>query len=190
MWLFKFTLNPHQDSSKDGKRSNVNTSSQCSASVAARKLLVETQESYYDSGTSMQAGKCTARDGIVESLCHPAVARTAGIRDAQGCECLWCQDHERNQHRIWLGKPCLEGFLGFLILLHQSVVETKCIQLMKLHSLWPNDCFVLIKWSSCCRARGTRSFQSSRAALQVLPPKSHWPKRKRSQAGVLLERNS
>lgn len=113
----------------------------------------------------------------------------------QGCSGLWVACDARTMIEtstgwFWLGKPCLEGFLGFLILLRQSVVETKCIQLMKFHSLWPNGCFILIKLSSCCRATGTRSFQSSRTALQVLPHKSYWPKRKHSQTEVLLERNS
>lgn len=46
---------------------------------------METQ-SCCDGGPSMQAGKCTAGNGFMESLCYPAVPRAAGIRDAWGSE--------------------------------------------------------------------------------------------------------
>lgn len=43
------------------------------------------QQCRYNRGLSMQPGKNTATDEVVEPLAHPALARRAGIRDAQGC---------------------------------------------------------------------------------------------------------
>lgn len=89
----------------------------------------------------MQPGKNPATDEVVEPLAHPALARRAGIRDAQGCGWPTMPGPWRDYHRTQLGKPCLEDFLDFRTPLHQSVVEAKHSPLVIIRSLWSNDFF-------------------------------------------------
>lgn len=101
-------------------------------------------------------------------------------------------DQGRSGLRVAHDTRTVGDFLGFLMPPHQSVVEAKRSPLMIIHSLWPSDHFNLIKSSSCCRARRTRSY----AELQVCTgsPTSRvmlaQKKAQPSQPGGLVERKS
>lgn len=101
-------------------------------------------------------------------------------------------DQGRSGLRVAHDTRTMGDFLGFLTPLHQSVVEAKRGPLLIIHSLWPGDRFNLIKCSSCCRARRTRSY----AELQVRTGSSTsqvvlaQKKAQHSQPGGLVERKS
>lgn len=151
MWLFKSKLILRLNCSKDERRSSANASIQCSASVAARKLLVETQQQCFCN--------CGPRvDEIMESFYHPSLTRRAGTRDAQGCG--WpVMPGPWGETRTELSRANPPGrlawFPGPSASVHgwsqmQPTGDNLCSK--------PDDYFNLIKYRSCCGAgRSTSS---------------------------------